>query len=40
MAKQYHQSCPVAKTLEVIGELLPSGDVPGRAVVRPFRLVH
>jgi 3-deoxy-D-manno-octulosonic-acid transferase len=28
------------KTLEVIGELLPSGDVPGRAVVRPFRLVH
>jgi 3-deoxy-D-manno-octulosonic-acid transferase len=29
-----------AKTLEVIGELLPSGDVPGRAVVRPFRLVH
>jgi 3-deoxy-D-manno-octulosonic-acid transferase len=29
-----------AKTLEVIGELLPSGDVSGRAVVRPFRLVH
>jgi len=29
-----------AKTLEVIGALLPSGDVPGRAVVRPFRLVH
>jgi 3-deoxy-D-manno-octulosonic-acid transferase len=28
------------KTLDVIGELLPSGDVPGRAVVRPFRLVH
>jgi 3-deoxy-D-manno-octulosonic-acid transferase len=28
------------KTLEVIGELLPSGDVAGRAVVRPFRLVH
>ena len=28
------------KTLAVIAELLPSGDVPGRAVVRPFRLVH
>jgi 3-deoxy-D-manno-octulosonic-acid transferase len=28
------------KTLEVIGELLPSGDASGRAVVRPFRLVH
>jgi 3-deoxy-D-manno-octulosonic-acid transferase len=28
------------KTLEVIGELLPSGDATGRAVVRPFRLVH
>jgi len=28
------------KTLDVIGELLPSGDVRGRAVVRPFRLVH
>jgi 3-deoxy-D-manno-octulosonic-acid transferase len=29
-----------AKTLDVIGALLPSGDAPGRAVVRPFRLVH
>jgi 3-deoxy-D-manno-octulosonic-acid transferase len=28
------------KTLDVIGELLPSGDGSGRAVVRPFRLVH
>jgi len=28
------------KTLDVIGELLPTGDVHGRAVVRPFRLVH
>jgi 3-deoxy-D-manno-octulosonic-acid transferase len=28
------------KTLEVIGQLLPWGDLPGRAVVRPFRLVH
>jgi 3-deoxy-D-manno-octulosonic-acid transferase len=28
------------KTLDVIAQLLPSGDVPGRAVVRPFRIVH
>ena len=28
------------KTLEVIGALLPPGDGRGRAVVRPFRLVH
>ena len=28
------------KTLEVIGALLPPGDGHGRAVVRPFRLVH
>jgi 3-deoxy-D-manno-octulosonic-acid transferase len=28
------------KTLEVIGELLPTGDATGRAVVRPFRRVH
>jgi 3-deoxy-D-manno-octulosonic-acid transferase len=28
------------KTLDVIGGLLPSGDGSGRAVVRPFRLVH
>jgi 3-deoxy-D-manno-octulosonic-acid transferase len=28
------------KTLEVIGQLLPWGDSSGRAVVRPFRLVH
>jgi 3-deoxy-D-manno-octulosonic-acid transferase len=28
------------KTLEVISELLPLGDGSGRAVVRPFRLVH
>ena len=28
------------KTLEVIGELLPSGSAAGRAVVRPFRRVH
>ncbi len=28
------------KTLQVIGELLPPGDGHGRAVVRPFRLVH
>jgi 3-deoxy-D-manno-octulosonic-acid transferase len=28
------------KTLEVIGELLPTGEVERRAVVRPFRRVH
>jgi len=28
------------KTLEVIGELLPTSDVERRAVVRPFRRVH
>jgi 3-deoxy-D-manno-octulosonic-acid transferase len=28
------------KTLEVIAELLPTGDDHGRAVVRPFRKVH
>jgi 3-deoxy-D-manno-octulosonic-acid transferase len=28
------------KTLQVIAELLPPGDGHGRAVVRPFRLVH
>ncbi len=28
------------KTLDVIGQLLPWGDASGRAVVRPFRLVH
>jgi 3-deoxy-D-manno-octulosonic-acid transferase len=28
------------KTLEVIADLLPPGDGHGRAVVRPFRLVH
>jgi 3-deoxy-D-manno-octulosonic-acid transferase len=29
-----------AKTLDVIRELVPTGDGHGRAVVRPFRLVH
>ncbi|HEV2983750.1 MAG TPA: 3-deoxy-D-manno-octulosonic acid transferase [Vicinamibacterales bacterium] len=28
------------KTLEVIGALLPPGEGHGRAVIRPFRLVH
>src|SRR3954469_3535995 len=28
------------KTLEAIAQLLPEDDVAGRAVVRPFRLVH
>jgi len=28
------------KTLEVIADLLPPGNGHGRAVVRPFRLVH
>jgi len=28
------------KTLDVIADLVPPGDRPGRATVRPFRLVH